>query len=107
METEFKTFNRINLNLDLKSAKLMPIILKQRLDKYQSFIFNGKDNKNLILIPSNFSNGEAYVNNKYSLKSNGIECQLLLTKKSIYTLKNYFDAIEIDKKVMTRFNKKI
>jgi hypothetical protein len=89
--------------MDLKSAKLMPIILKKRLDKYHSFIFNGADSKNLILIPSNFSNSETVVNNKNSLKSNGMECQLLLTKKSIYSLKSFFDAICLEKKVINFF----
>ena len=83
----------------------MPIILKQRLDKYNSFIFNGIDNQNLILIPSNFSNNEMRVNHKSSLKSNGKECQILITKKSNHALKSYFDSINIDSKVNIKFLK--
>ena len=79
--------------------------LRQRLEKDNSFIFNGLDDRNLIMIPENFGSSTSYVTNELPIQSNGLECQLLLNKNLIVSLCNFFHEIKIDKKVCNIFHK--
>ncbi|CAF0783366.1 unnamed protein product [Brachionus calyciflorus] len=94
----YSIYNQINFNIDLDTAKLFPTILKQRLDKGNSFIFNGLDDRNLILIPNNFGSSFCYVTTESPIQSNGMECQILISQKLLLSLCNYFQDIKIDMK---------
>lgn len=95
---EFKSFNNLSFYLDLKSAQLLPIILRQRLLKENSFIFNGIDARNLIFIPPNFKNNNCFVSSMDPLKTDGTQCQVLLTHRSILSLIEFFQIIKIEKR---------
>jgi len=95
---EFRLFNNLSFYLDLKTAQLLPIILRQRLLKENSFIFNGIDSRNLILIPSNFKNTNCFVSSTEPLKTDGTQCQVLLTNRTICSLIEYFQIIKIEKR---------
>lgn len=68
-----------------------------RLERSNSFIFNGLDGRILILIPENFSNSECHVSKNCPLKSNKNETQLFLSKSIINELLTALNTIKIDK----------
>lgn len=67
--------------------------------KENSFIFNGIDSRNIILIPPNFKNVNCFVTNEEPLKSDGTQCQVLLTNRTILSLIEYFQIVKIEKRV--------
>ncbi|RNA13688.1 suppressor of fused -like protein [Brachionus plicatilis] len=94
----FKPYDQLTFNIDLETAKLFPLILKQRLDKENSFIFNGLDDRNLVLVPENFSNSNCFVTNENPIQSNGEECQILINKQLIENLCTFFQDLKLEKK---------
>lgn len=69
------------------------------MEKENSFIFNGIDDRNLILIPENFKNSNCLVTDEHPVQSNGEECQVLVNKKLIDNLYIFFQDLKLDKKV--------
>ena len=69
------------------------------MENHNSFIFNGIDGRNLILIPSHFENSDCHVSNRFSLKSNGNECQIYIGKRTLSALNKYFQSVDFNSKV--------
>lgn len=78
-------------------------LLRQRLEKENSFIFNGLDDRNLILIPENFSNSNCFVSNEIPIHSDGEECQVFINQNLIDKLLMFFQDLKLDKKVENFF----